>query len=748
MGLIIRNEKFYAGTPDEIDAKTVNGHTVESDVPVDAKFTDNSDIIAEGGVVSFNDLQGGVPFSEIVINNSNGTEVTIFASGKNCLPVTLEDGKTASGVTANVNEDNSITVSGATTGLATFAVSTPNMPITTDMRLSYTGDIVGMSPKAAIIRNGEKVYPTLSSTGSKVLAGDVIESVYLQQQNADVVVSGTGKFQLEVGTTVTEYEVYQGSSYIFTPDSDSYVIPDDIIQKDGVNTLVVIGADGATLSTIGVKEDKAIEKLWSHNTEINSELEKGTGILVTTTTPSYSSGTIDGVSYKYKVSLSSVKAENNNKTPIVGAYIYNDSYKALYPVVAISEDDDLIYLNTYTSLAGTNGSTPYVNDYGNWHTNSDTGVAAIPQRMSLRKPVDAFFSGSDYFQVIQNDELTNSNILGIYCFAGYYLFVGESGIEFYTSIEDDESALMSNLVGMVSFSIPAKEAAILYGSQHAANAITIYITDSNGALCYATLDEDSIINGNFEEVSFMSTGNPASAEQISNLCTCNNKLYCQNANGTIFLLPNMGNYNNGRIVGQSESGYTLSSDGRFVYRTDSMGLTMVSLPCSTNNDMLSFIEPIGYQETIDGVCGICDCDDKMIAISMMGIHWAKNDMLQVFELSEDGTIAGSSTTEYQDGVFKPCLVNPSMWNLTDTSRASMKSTESFILMFTGQEIVLYKKNPFTLFGSGSFNISYGESISSVFETNNKLYIFKKNSYDNITIHEISLVSPQQPLYMM
>ena len=175
---------------------------------------------------------------------------------------------------------------------------------------------------------------------------------------------------------------------------------------------------------------------------------------------------------------------------------------------------------------------------------------------------------------------------------------------------------------------------------------------------------------------------------------------------------------------------------------------MVSLPCSTNNDMLSFIEPIGYQETIDGVCGICDCDDKMIAISMMGIHWAKNDMLQVFELSEDGTIAGSSTTEYQDGVFKPCLVNPSMWNLTDTSRASMKSTESFILMFTGQEIVLYKKNPFTLFGSGSFNISYGESISSVFETNNKLYIFKKNSYDNITIHEISLVSPQQPLYMM
>ena len=275
MGLIMKNRIAYAGSPSEIDAKTVNGHTVESDVPVDAKFTDNSDITAEGGVVSFNDLQGGVPFSEIVINNSNGTETTIFVSGKNCLPVTLEDGKTASGVTANVSEDKSITVSGTTTGLATFAIATPNMPITTDMRLSCVGDIVGMSPKAAIIRNGEKVYPTLSSAGSKVLAGDVIESVYLQQQNADVVVSGTGKFQLESGTTVTEYEAYQGLNYTFTPDSDSYVILDDVIQKDGINTLIVKGAEGITLSVTGVRKNAAVAKLWNKPSYDDTEICAG-----------------------------------------------------------------------------------------------------------------------------------------------------------------------------------------------------------------------------------------------------------------------------------------------------------------------------------------------------------------------------------------------------------------------------------------------------------------------------------------
>jgi hypothetical protein len=40
MGMMFKNGIPYAGVPDEIDAATVGGHTVEADVPADAAFTD------------------------------------------------------------------------------------------------------------------------------------------------------------------------------------------------------------------------------------------------------------------------------------------------------------------------------------------------------------------------------------------------------------------------------------------------------------------------------------------------------------------------------------------------------------------------------------------------------------------------------------------------------------------------------------------------------------------------------------
>ena len=55
MGLMFKNGIPYAGVPDEIDAATVGGHTVEADVPADAVFTDtiNSDITVEGNFKRF-----------------------------------------------------------------------------------------------------------------------------------------------------------------------------------------------------------------------------------------------------------------------------------------------------------------------------------------------------------------------------------------------------------------------------------------------------------------------------------------------------------------------------------------------------------------------------------------------------------------------------------------------------------------------------------------------------------------------
>lgn len=280
MGLIFKNGIPYAGVPEEIDAATVGGHTVEADVPADAAFTDNSDITVEGNPVILKELQGGVPFSEITVKGENisGQEMTLTATGKNQLPITVTNG-TGAGVTYTVNNDE-VTVSGTTTGVSTITVSAPNMTITQDMRLSYRGNLSGMTPKATVLRNGETVYPTPNdTTGSKLLAGDVLQNVYIQQQSADVVVSGSAKFQLEYGTEVTEYEKYSSETYTFTPDSVDYVIPTDITQKENVNVLA-IDAEGATLSVTGVRTNAAVAKLWNKtasgydDTEIKENIEE------------------------------------------------------------------------------------------------------------------------------------------------------------------------------------------------------------------------------------------------------------------------------------------------------------------------------------------------------------------------------------------------------------------------------------------------------------------------------------------
>lgn len=272
MGMMFKNGIPYAGIPDEIDAATVGGHTVEVDVPADAAFTDtiNSDVTAEGNPVILKELQGGVPFSEITVKGENisGQEMTLTTTGKNQLPITVTSGAGA-GVTYTVDNDE-ITVSGTTTGVSTITISAPNMTITEDMRLSYRGNLSGMTPKATILRNGETVYPTPNdTTGSKLLAGDVLQNVYIQQQNADVAVSGSAKFQLEYGAEVTEYEKYSSETYTFTPDSADYVIPTDITQKENVNVLT-IDAEDATLSVTGVRTNAAVAKLWYYITDVDN----------------------------------------------------------------------------------------------------------------------------------------------------------------------------------------------------------------------------------------------------------------------------------------------------------------------------------------------------------------------------------------------------------------------------------------------------------------------------------------------
>ena len=67
------------------------------------------------------------------------------------------------------------------------------------------------------------------------------------------------KAQLEIGITPTDYEQYHGSTTTITPDSNPYIVPNDIRQQDGYN---VVSVSEGELSVTGVRKNAALKKIW------------------------------------------------------------------------------------------------------------------------------------------------------------------------------------------------------------------------------------------------------------------------------------------------------------------------------------------------------------------------------------------------------------------------------------------------------------------------------------------------------
>ena len=86
-------------------------------------------------------------------------------------------------------------------------------------------------------------------------------NIYVQFLRASI--TGTvyvkKSIQLELGDTATEYEPYHGSTTTITPDSNPYVIPNDIRQQDGYN---VVSVSEGEISVTGVRKNAAVKKIW------------------------------------------------------------------------------------------------------------------------------------------------------------------------------------------------------------------------------------------------------------------------------------------------------------------------------------------------------------------------------------------------------------------------------------------------------------------------------------------------------
>lgn len=269
-----------------IDAKTVNGYTVESNVPADAVFTDtlNSDVLVEGSTVTLENLQSNVPFSEITVRGKNvfdtasGTATRCTAEINNniiTLTPTVMDG-TASAyyqVPVLLKKGQTVTISGSFENNSgnTIQLGVLKIPEAT---ISFTKGEETTATSGNILLTytpdndySDAVFSLYARVNNGVSAGSVVYTDVQIEYNSiatDYVTPITGKdIAIDINGTV----------HTVTPDRVPYTIPDVIYQQSGVNTVSVTGDGEPSLSIVGVREDKAIEKLWNREIPVYDDSE-------------------------------------------------------------------------------------------------------------------------------------------------------------------------------------------------------------------------------------------------------------------------------------------------------------------------------------------------------------------------------------------------------------------------------------------------------------------------------------------
>ena len=232
------------------------------------------DITAKGDPVQLDGLQGGVPFSEMVVSGDNiiGQDLTVNVCGKNLLPA-MSNSVTRNGITYTVNADGTITLNGTAEKADGVDVITKT-PLKAGV-YTLSGCPEGGSGTSFALRAGLGTTNTLYGrdygNGLKITAEtDTVITVTIQNAEIGRVFDNlVFRPQLELGDTATEFEAYHGAEYTVTPDSNPYVIPNDIRQQDGLNTISV---SAGTMSVTGVRKNAAIKRIWDEIDEIKTAI--------------------------------------------------------------------------------------------------------------------------------------------------------------------------------------------------------------------------------------------------------------------------------------------------------------------------------------------------------------------------------------------------------------------------------------------------------------------------------------------
>ena len=262
------------------NAATVNNHTVESDVPANAVFTDTTDsdvVSGAAGFVSLDGLQGGVPFSGLLLDGDiAGREIILRACGKNLIAYPYRyNSSTINGVDFTVNDNGSVTVNGT-------ATANTNFYLCHDKQLNFPTGRYTMSgcPKGGSLSTYRMEAYSYSDDNNVIFSEkDVGDGAKLDLTDdlhfgvrisifSGVVCNGLIFYpQIEHGNMATAYEPYHSSELKITPDSVPFSVPNDIRQQDGVNNVMV---SAGTVQVTGVRRNAAMKKVWDKLDEMTA----------------------------------------------------------------------------------------------------------------------------------------------------------------------------------------------------------------------------------------------------------------------------------------------------------------------------------------------------------------------------------------------------------------------------------------------------------------------------------------------
>lgn len=213
-----------------------------------------------------------------------GNHVQETREGYNQFKITSITTKSA-GVLITKNDESSVSYQGTTTGMFTHMLveyDGNGLEITKQMYLKAFGNLTNANLSVKLIKNGEtkprylKVSPDLT-----LEAGDVLQQIYVQQQNVGILVSGT----LQVLLTDYEnkdkpYEQYGTSPSLDYPSElkavgdDINILNDTIFARKGYYSGIVGATTQKTNTTIRLLTDEDINVISNKDITISLGTDK------------------------------------------------------------------------------------------------------------------------------------------------------------------------------------------------------------------------------------------------------------------------------------------------------------------------------------------------------------------------------------------------------------------------------------------------------------------------------------------